>query len=214
MVWHNCTERCNPSHWDCKHCRVTKRTPEPPIKHEDLHSVKIFQSVHCLGIRSFLKPQSSNWKVDDSSQLNFCKKITVFENSKKVSFNIAMFSFWVDKNYFKNAKKDPVWRVFRKAEVLPDRSILIGQRLVQNTKSKKLTLIWKICSGKIREKKKCLRGFFFKFFSGWEIFRSLKVEIVRKRYASFSINDDINHFFIIILKRTRQKSFDLRCSGK
>ena len=89
------------------------------------------------------------------------KKITVFENSKKVSFNIAMFSFWVDKNYFKNAKKDPVWRVFRKAEVLPDRSILIGQRLVQNTKSKKLTLIWKICTGKIREKKKCLRGFFF-----------------------------------------------------
>ena len=70
VVWHNCTDLCNPSHWDFKHCRVTKRSPEPSIKHEAVHPVNIFHCVHCLGPRSFLGPHSSSWKVAES-QLNF-----------------------------------------------------------------------------------------------------------------------------------------------
>ena len=63
-----------------------------------------------------------------------CLKIT-----KKVSFNIASEASYVyilsGQNLIKNAKNAPFWRAFRKPEasgqtVLPDRSVLIGQKLV------------------------------------------------------------------------------------
>ena len=45
----------------------------------------------------------------------------------------------VNSELIKNAKNGPFWRVFKKPEacgqtVLPDRSILIGQKLVENAK--------------------------------------------------------------------------------
>ena len=63
-----------------------------------------------------------------------CLKITA-----KVSFNIASeatFSFWVDKSQIKMPKMVH-FGVFLKAcaqTVLPDRSALIGQKLVENAK--------------------------------------------------------------------------------
>ena len=61
----------------------------------------------------------------------------VFENPRKKSHSTlrakrATFTFWVDKS-------GPFWRVFDKPEacgqtVLPDRSILIGQKSVENAK--------------------------------------------------------------------------------
>ena len=65
-----------------------------------------------------------------------CLKIT-----EKVSFNIASEASYVyilsGRKLIKNGKNDPFWRVFWKPEacgqtVLPDRSVLIGQKLVEN----------------------------------------------------------------------------------
>ena len=44
-----------------------------------------------------------------------------------------------ERSYLKLPKNGPIWRVFRKPEacgqtVLPDRSVLIGQKLVENAK--------------------------------------------------------------------------------
>ena len=70
-----------------------------------------------------------------------CLKIT-----EKVSFNIASEASYVyifsGQKSIKNTKNGPFWRVFRKPEacgqtVLPDRSVLIGQKLVENAKIKK-----------------------------------------------------------------------------
>ena len=67
-----------------------------------------------------------------------CLKIT-----EKVSFNIAReatFKYILSgQKLIKNAKNGPFWRVFAKPEacgqtVLPDRSVLIGQKLVENAK--------------------------------------------------------------------------------
>ena len=66
----------------------------------------------------------------------------VFENHRKVTFNIASEASNVcilsGQKLIKNAKNGP----FSKSEacgqiVLPDRSILIGQKLVENAKNKK-----------------------------------------------------------------------------
>ena len=73
-----------------------------------------------------------------------CLKIT-----EKVSFNIASEASYVyilsGQKFIKNAKNGPFWRVFSKPEacgqtVLPDRSALIGQKLVENAKIKKFKL--------------------------------------------------------------------------
>ena len=65
-----------------------------------------------------------------------CLKIT-----QKVSFNIASEASYVyilsRQKLIKNAQNSSFWRVFRKPEacgqtVLPDRSLLIGQKLVKN----------------------------------------------------------------------------------
>ena len=67
-----------------------------------------------------------------------CLKIT-----EKVSFNIASKESYVyilsGQKFLKNAKNGPFWRSFEKPEacgqtVLPDRSVLIGQKLVENVK--------------------------------------------------------------------------------
>ena len=67
-----------------------------------------------------------------------CLKIT-----EKVSFNIASEASYVyilsGQKLIKNAKNGPFWRVFEKPEacgqtVLPDWSVLIGQKLVENAK--------------------------------------------------------------------------------
>ena len=55
----------------------------------------------------------------------------------------ATFTFWVDKSSLKIAKFGPFWRVFLKTigdgqTVLPDRSLLIGQKLEENAKIKKI----------------------------------------------------------------------------
>ena len=61
--------------------------------------------------------------------------------SQKVSFNIASEASYVyilsGQKLIKNAKNGPFWRGFWKPEacgqtVLPDRSVLIGQKLVEN----------------------------------------------------------------------------------
>ena len=67
-----------------------------------------------------------------------CLKIT-----DKVSFNIASGASYVyilsGQKLIKNAKNVPFWRVFENLKlagqlVLPDRSVLIGQKLVENAK--------------------------------------------------------------------------------
>ena len=68
----------------------------------------------------------------------------MFENHKKVSFNIASKASYFynlsGQKLIKNAKNGPFWRLFEilKLAVLPDRSILIGQNLVENAKMKNL----------------------------------------------------------------------------
>ena len=66
--------------------------------------------------------------------------------TEKVSFNIASEASYAYilsvQKFIKNAKNGPFWRVFHKPEacgqtVLPDRSILIGQKLVENAKIQK-----------------------------------------------------------------------------
>ena len=66
--------------------------------------------------------------------------------TEKVSFNIASEASYVyisnGQKLIKNAKNGPFWRVFEKPEacgqtVLPDRSVLIGQKLMENAKTAK-----------------------------------------------------------------------------
>ena len=68
-----------------------------------------------------------------------CLKIT-----EKVSFDIASEASYAyilnGQKFIKNAKNCPFWRFFSKPEacgqtVLPDKSALIGQKLVENTKT-------------------------------------------------------------------------------
>ena len=63
--------------------------------------------------------------------------------TENVSFSIASEANYVyilsGQKLIKNAKNGPFWRVFKKPEacgqtVLPDRSVLIGQTLVENAK--------------------------------------------------------------------------------
>ena len=69
----------------------------------------------------------------------------MFENHRKslirhcVRSELYIFS---GQKLIKNAKNGPFWRVFIKPEacgqtVLPDRSVLIGQKLVENAKIQK-----------------------------------------------------------------------------
>ena len=84
--------------------------------------------------------------VSFSSRMNSstpqCLKIT-----EKVSFNIASKASYVyilsGQKLLKNAKNGAFWWVFWKLEacgqtVLPDRSVLIGQKLVENAKIQNL----------------------------------------------------------------------------
>ena len=73
-----------------------------------------------------------------------CLKIT-----EKVSFNIASEASYVSilngQKSIENAKNSPFWRVFEKPEacgqtVLPDMSVLIGKKLVENAKMPKIQL--------------------------------------------------------------------------
>ena len=68
---------------------------------------------------------------------------TVFENHRKVAFNIASKASFVyilnGQKFIKKAKNGQFWRVFENLKfavktVLPDRSLLIGQKLVENAK--------------------------------------------------------------------------------
>ena len=67
----------------------------------------------------------------------------VWKSLKKVAFNIASEASYVynlsGRKLIKNAKKWSIWASFRKPEawgqtVLPDMSLLIGQKLVEDTK--------------------------------------------------------------------------------
>ena len=67
-----------------------------------------------------------------------CLKIT-----EKVSFNIASEASYVyilsGQKFIKNAKYGPFWRFLENLKfALPDRSLLIGQKLVKNAKIMKL----------------------------------------------------------------------------
>ena len=69
-----------------------------------------------------------------------CLKIT-----EKVLFDIASEASYIysGQKFIKKAKNGQFWRVFEKLEacgqtVLPDRSVLIGQKLVENAKIQKL----------------------------------------------------------------------------
>ena len=66
--------------------------------------------------------------------------------TEKVSFNIASEASYVyilrGQKLIENAKNGPFWRVFEKPEacgqtVLPARSVLLGQKSVENAKIKK-----------------------------------------------------------------------------
>ena len=68
---------------------------------------------------------------------------TVFENHRKSLIQHCELQSYVyilsGQKLSKNAKNGPFWRVFEKPEacgqiVLPDRSVLIGQKLLENTK--------------------------------------------------------------------------------
>ena len=67
---------------------------------------------------------------------------TMFENHRNVPFNIATFTFCGDKKFIKKCQKWSILASFWKPEacgqiVLPDRSVLIGQKLVENAKIQK-----------------------------------------------------------------------------
>ena len=78
----------------------------------------------------------------------FLKNARCMKVIEKVSFNIASEASYVyilsGQKLIKIDKNGPFWRVFfRKPEacgqtVLPDRSVLIGQKLVENAKIQKL----------------------------------------------------------------------------
>ena len=67
----------------------------------------------------------------------------MFENYRKVSFNIASEASYVyilsGQKFIKNAQNSQFWRLFEnlKLAVLPDWSILIGQKLMENAKIQK-----------------------------------------------------------------------------
>ena len=72
-----------------------------------------------------------------------CKTARCLKITEKVSFNIASEASYIyilsGQKLIENAINGPFWRVFRKPEacgqtVLPDRSILVGQKLVKNAK--------------------------------------------------------------------------------
>ena len=74
-------------------------------------------------------------------------KIQCLKITQKIAFNIASEASYVyilsGQKFMKNAENGQFWRVFEKLEacgqtVLPDRSILIGQKLVKNTKIEKV----------------------------------------------------------------------------
>ena len=61
----------------------------------------------------------------------------MFESHRKVSFNIL-----TKQNLIKNDKKGPFWRVFENLKLkacgqimLPDWSLLIGQKMMKNAKN-------------------------------------------------------------------------------
>ena len=65
---------------------------------------------------------------------------TVFENHRKSLIQHLSYVYILSgQKLIKNAKNGPIWRVFWKPEAcgqteLPDRSVLIGQKLVENAK--------------------------------------------------------------------------------
>jgi len=74
------------------------------------------------------------------------KHCTVFENHSKVLFNIVSEASYVhilsQQKFLKNALNGQFWRGFKKPEacgqtVVPDRSILIGQKLMGKAKNQK-----------------------------------------------------------------------------
>ena len=80
-------------------------------------------------------------KAEKKNKKNY-NRSTVFENHRKVSFNIASEASYVfilsGQKFIKNAKKK-FGEFFENPEacsqtVLPDRSLLIGQKLVENAK--------------------------------------------------------------------------------
>ena len=65
----------------------------------------------------------------------------MFENRQKVAFNIASEASYVyilsGQKFFKNAKNSQFWRVLENLcgqTVLPDMSLLKGQKMVKNAK--------------------------------------------------------------------------------
>ena len=99
---------------------------------------------------AFRKLYSFQAAISESEKLfwiDYSGICTVFENHRKVSFNIASEASYIyilsRQKFIKKAKSGPFWRVFLKYEacgqtVLPDRSVLIGQKLLENAKIKKL----------------------------------------------------------------------------
>ena len=80
-----------------------------------------------------------------TSRYAYLHSVTVFKNHKKVSFNSASEASYVyilsGQMFIKNAKNGPFGRVFENLKLLvkqryqtQDRSLLIGQKLVENAK--------------------------------------------------------------------------------
>ena len=68
-----------------------------------------------------------------------CVKIT-----EKVSFNIVSEAATFTFEWMKNAKNGPIWQVLKPTACslteLPDGSVIIGQKLVENAKNGKIQL--------------------------------------------------------------------------
>ena len=93
---------------------------------------RLVASSHCLGFKLVSLKNYKLWK----------QNVTVFEYIRK-SREVRYIYILSGQKFIKNVKKGQFWRVFWEPEawskkMLPDRSVLIGQKLVENDKIKEL----------------------------------------------------------------------------
>ena len=91
--------------------------------------------------------KSERQKTSQISNLSITYTTRCLKITEKVPFNFTSEASYIYilslQLFIKNAKKWSIWRVFEKPKacgqtVLPDRSVLIGQKLVENAKIKKI----------------------------------------------------------------------------
>ena len=121
--------------------RPRQRKPNP-AKESEMNQLTLQHNINHYAHHHIAHEHENNLDtIDKISTYPRCLKIT-----EKVSFNIASEASYVyilsGQKLIENAKNGQFWRVFRKPEVcgqtvLPDRSVLIGKKLVENAKIQK-----------------------------------------------------------------------------